>query len=1007
MNKKYLSALLLGTVLIASTGTFTSCKDYDDDIQNLQAQVDGLSANIQELQAAAGKYVTSVTYDEDTGVLTVVGGTGGTYQLPMPAHVPEYTLEIVGDQVILKADGEEVSSANLPEVDMPDIPEAFDPELLSWGADGYLYYGDVKVEGVEKPDAPASITEILDGTEVIGYIIDINGDKAVFYVKSKLTSLVFAPDFYWQGIEAMQAATYNYTEKALAEVDADGNYENDAPTVVGATSMSPGLVANYHMNPSNADWTKITELTYISEDKDYVRAAGPTVKANVVDWEGVNGTLTVHAQLTDGTLKDITDDEQVTVLALQAHYNDGDNDTIITSDYAAVKAVNYDDLVLAYSSSDPAGGLSGDLHLFTTAQNAINNDTRVVELEWNDEDGLDIAELVNTHYEFNGTHQAWDENANDGIVEKYGFKYSYELVGWHKGNNETSESAHAQLNGSIIRAQITSGGKQQPWGAEQSRATLDREPLVRVILTDVVSNKVAAVGYIKFKIVENAAPSQSEVVLSPEFTFNDPYTTNCTNDKIELKVTWHQVEEQILAELEKQGISKEEFHSDFKLDGFVDGVSDATQYDGILVSSVPTTKKGEVIQTTWDPADTETEVLHWELTNNEAYHIFKDNATVSVNVRYSKEVEPNVYQYVYITLTWTPSERNVTPAGALLDSDKINQYWYAENNGTAATGYSDIHANVEPVGQQGAADRFNSDILNTFVGNNVTVSNVEAVYTAFQDVNLTKTFVFADPQESPKLTPVSGNSGAKYNITVANGGLELRADLVSDPLDASQPVVRIVRGSVLEFQKSNYALDLLNNADHNELADGETFTAQIQINAANCADVDFTLDNNKFYAKFLRPVTVEDPHETNFVDATTGGSKADLILTFTDWRDHNFDDDAVTKNENYYEYYKVQAINFLGNDQILTDLNGTSGVFDHTLESITKNVRFDFIAPTAAEIQGGTLSPARDHYFGTLTYENNGTTTGDFKIRVPFEVVYEWGKIKVWVECNIQATEAN
>ena len=30
MNKKYLSALLFGAVLIASTGTFTSCKDYDE-----------------------------------------------------------------------------------------------------------------------------------------------------------------------------------------------------------------------------------------------------------------------------------------------------------------------------------------------------------------------------------------------------------------------------------------------------------------------------------------------------------------------------------------------------------------------------------------------------------------------------------------------------------------------------------------------------------------------------------------------------------------------------------------------------------------------------------------------------------------------------------------------------------------------------------------------------------------------------------------------------------------
>ena len=32
MRKKYLSALLFGALLFASAGTFTSCKDYDDDI---------------------------------------------------------------------------------------------------------------------------------------------------------------------------------------------------------------------------------------------------------------------------------------------------------------------------------------------------------------------------------------------------------------------------------------------------------------------------------------------------------------------------------------------------------------------------------------------------------------------------------------------------------------------------------------------------------------------------------------------------------------------------------------------------------------------------------------------------------------------------------------------------------------------------------------------------------------------------------------------------------------
>ena len=38
MNKKFLSAILFGALMVSSTGTFVSCKDYDDDIDNLLIQ---------------------------------------------------------------------------------------------------------------------------------------------------------------------------------------------------------------------------------------------------------------------------------------------------------------------------------------------------------------------------------------------------------------------------------------------------------------------------------------------------------------------------------------------------------------------------------------------------------------------------------------------------------------------------------------------------------------------------------------------------------------------------------------------------------------------------------------------------------------------------------------------------------------------------------------------------------------------------------------------------------
>ena len=58
MNKKYLSVILFGALMLGSTGTFTSCKDYDDDINNLQEQIDKLAtkedmeAKLSQMQAA-------------------------------------------------------------------------------------------------------------------------------------------------------------------------------------------------------------------------------------------------------------------------------------------------------------------------------------------------------------------------------------------------------------------------------------------------------------------------------------------------------------------------------------------------------------------------------------------------------------------------------------------------------------------------------------------------------------------------------------------------------------------------------------------------------------------------------------------------------------------------------------------------------------------------------------------------------------------------------------------
>ena len=71
MKRMYLSALLMGTLTVASMSTFTSCKDYDDDISNLQGQIDKLATadqlaqKVSELQALISSNQTGISSLED------------------------------------------------------------------------------------------------------------------------------------------------------------------------------------------------------------------------------------------------------------------------------------------------------------------------------------------------------------------------------------------------------------------------------------------------------------------------------------------------------------------------------------------------------------------------------------------------------------------------------------------------------------------------------------------------------------------------------------------------------------------------------------------------------------------------------------------------------------------------------------------------------------------------------------------------------------------------------
>ena len=66
MNKKYLSVVLFGALLATSAGTFTSCKDYDDDIKSLQEQINNNGTSVNALQTQLATLKTAAEAAQKT-----------------------------------------------------------------------------------------------------------------------------------------------------------------------------------------------------------------------------------------------------------------------------------------------------------------------------------------------------------------------------------------------------------------------------------------------------------------------------------------------------------------------------------------------------------------------------------------------------------------------------------------------------------------------------------------------------------------------------------------------------------------------------------------------------------------------------------------------------------------------------------------------------------------------------------------------------------------------------
>lgn len=1018
MKRKYFSALLMGALTIASVSTFTSCKDYDDDISSLQSQIDKLNEMVSKIQGQIdnGAVLTGVNPVENGvkltlsngAIYTITNGKDGAKGADGAAGVPgtpgkDADIWKIGDdgywyknetKTDWKAVGTDGAAGAAGTAGTPGKDGKYYVPNPQTGT--FFVYGDG-----DKDAYDSGVSYLASGIITATWSKDVltlngvkneAGEQIVINLTTDLKALVFSPEYYYQGIEAFEMATYKFKPKTVKEVDPDGNYKTDAPTTASAFfNYAPDMTASYFLNPANAKVEDKAELfSFISADKEYTRAtvAKRDFRVEKVDLSK-SGMVTVHTKYNGDAVKSIAADNQVTVLALQYK---GVNGTV-TSDFAAVRATAYTDLQLNLASDPHACN-----HLYATAARAINNPAQA-NLKYNDDKGIDLRELINTDRVYQGgTCQGWDKNAKEDLVKQAGFKYSFELVGYQEGANETSQSAHAAIaaDGYTMRAQMPEGGKQQPYGysAEkannlQNPATINREPLVRVILTDTVNNKIASVGYLKFKITNKDTQDQQQVF--PMATVTTPYTIDCgDNNVMKQDLKWFDIEEQIIAQL---SLSKTQFETTYDYEG---AALDLDQFDKAELNAtalLPVNKIGVVQHTTQDVNGTETEVLKWAVNNQKAYAAFKSGKTsLTTYIRFTKKTDAtsvakpdyvnSADKYVYVKFTWTPSAINLTPSTAFDNGSKLVSYWYGANKLDANSGFAEIHGNVEAVGSTdnlkngaetaAADDEFVFNISNTLKGNKLAVNEMKAPYAGLNS-KLVLTYEF-----------VSGHG--LYANAVGD-------KIFTDPLLANLVATLNKTTGVVSMKGCSKAAKELLNAYAPKTGEVNTLdkvlTARVKVVATMCGNIDVPVDNKEFDVKFIRPISITDA-TAKFVDGVT--TTAQLNLTFVDWRGYNFVGTRVP-NTNYFTYYGVKSI-ALDIPNAKTNLNNN---WNDKLSDLTNKIKLNFNAPTAAQIA------AKD--FGTITYSNNGSTVGTFQVKIPATVTYDWGELKTEVVVTIEKTQ--
>lgn len=959
MRKRFVKVVLFGALALATTTSFISCKDYDDDIKRIDDQVSQITQSLNDLKTAIGNNgVKSVTYDAATGKLTIVDSNDKSVSCTITQNLPEYTVEVVGGKIVLKKDGQEVSSANLPAA-----TAGFDATKLTVNDKGEVLYDGVKTN-VKVPTSSIALIE-QDGV-VVGYKITVDGKESTFYIADALplTSLVFVPEAYLSGVEAMRATNLSYDKWTPLNqtVTEKGEIWNAPLSPKSNSNITPDMVAYYHVNPVGVTMKQISKLVLSADDKEFVGTRATGFKIADIDLEkcSINdGILKVVFKGNSEAIQKI-DASKITVLNLQATVNVNGGTKTIASDYAAIYKSIMKDFVLA----NPKDAAVHNAHLYGAdnvrsligkAEDAINQ-APICEVAYNNTKGIDLSEYVETHYtEWTDTDPlkqigVGDKTITNDKLADYGLKLVYSLSDYYQGDNKTLQSSFfANLKGSVLTAKVGDI-------TEDPIAAVGRMPLVRVELQRASDGEVVNVGWIKVQITRGDIEGTNYDKECGDLKLQcAPKTYNLTFDEMNVSI------------YQKLGLTKEDFHAIYALK------SSNTNASGQKVADLKAGEYGTIVELNDADPNVETVCLAWTVLDVDQLTAIDKDGVMIATATYEPK---NDKSRADVTITFTATVK--TPKASFDDGSKNVDYWYNNLN--------NVRMNVETPGSDHTC-QFKVDVNNVFEGNAPSFKLVGGNETASADFQLDKIdyqYIFSAENKDVK---VLGNDGKTYTLTVSADGKELYADAAL--------VAKIVDTNV-EYQETPAAKAILNTYSHSETP----FSAKMDMVLTNKCEMRLPMTDGKFNADFLRPINVTPIEGQYFVDATDNGYPVDVLdlVYLTDWRDYKFAKGTSASGveydgTGYYTYYEVASI-VVDVDGITTNMNNND-IEKKLLKDVNANIK---ITQTDATVVGN---------YGKLTYKNIGSNVKAFKIKVPVTVNYKWGSVKTAVYMDVKSTEGN